>query len=755
MNLLQLLPNILPFRNKALKEAPLIVYDKLKLDNSATAKLPALGSDILFQLDQDAAFSIKVINTEEDLKEASIPVLFDENEAASFFTGQSLLSYNLLGKLRSEGNLEGGDIGKLNLSAGQTAELSKITPHQNHITINDALAKDLINFTEIFSASEQASFPDSLRPHEAFAYAFSGDLNFEISVNLLKLLSVAFAPVFSLTPGPKVPLSIDTSLQIGFKATRKDSFKVLIGKKSNSKFRLVLQKNKEKQKDFSISANLTLQLQESDERMLTGILDDYFEKYLGKPFNEIERILDQAEELREDSFLVHLADKIAFDGTGVEQLREHYNGYKQKISDAKANVLKIATSSISAGIDYEYRKVESSGVLLNAELSEEVLAKEIKNIVKLNINPLIGKAKKGIPGIEIITYFKEKGLTIEDRLSIGISLGNWALKSASERIWQYDEKNTGLEGLREIKLAFLDKKTVTIFGEEASIKASLDAETPQPDSSLRYNQLDCAFTLISKKTDKRVHQWDKRDLHRFLQTALTWHILDEKELNEFFETIWDQLLKNKNIEYECKIHIPPAIFAETIKAISLNASIEAITDAMAVGILPNKADDRSMLISARKEFYKPLIADALSGRDIRNTLEHPIYTEKYRQWRNHELNRIENQNQSGTDSFMGISNNQAFRHFQQLISGINLMNDRLQNSKVIEEDLTDSVLHFFFDAFHNIVKDTSGYSQRWLGYYIMQSLTTQSPETSKSIVNTLTVLYPGENDKKEALIIGG
>ncbi|WP_036163794.1 hypothetical protein, partial [Marinilabilia salmonicolor] len=203
------------------------------------------------------------------------------------------------------------------------------------------------------------------------AYAFTGNLDFEISVNLVKILSVAFAPVFSLTPGPKVPLSIDSSIQIGFDAVKNDSFRVQIGKQTDGKFKLLLQKDNLKDKTFSISAGLNISIREKDAEIITRIIDDYLEKYLGKPLNEIESILEQAEEIRANSFLVSLADKIAFNGTGVQQLREQFNIYKNKIYEARKKVQETITASLQAGIEYKYRKAKNQSILLEATLSKD------------------------------------------------------------------------------------------------------------------------------------------------------------------------------------------------------------------------------------------------------------------------------------------------------------------------------------------------------------------------------------------------
>lgn len=755
MNLLQLLPDNLPFQNTALKEAPLIVYDKLKLDKSTNLKLPALGNHIFFQLDQEACFSLKVLNQAEDLKEAFLPDYFEENEASTFFKEQSLLSYNLQGKLQSEGNLEAGDLGGLNIVAGQTAEISKISPHPNNISINEALVEDLKNFADLLTQKNQVALPDSLKPNEALNYALTGNLSFEISVNLLKVLSVAFAPVFSLTPGPKVPLAIDSSLQIGFKAIKKDSFRLQIVKRTDHRFKLSLQKEKLKDNTFSISAGVGISLREKDTELVTQIIDEYFEGYLGKPLNEIEGILNKAEQIREDSFLVQLADKIAFNGTGVEQLKEQFKTYKNKISETREKVLQTITNTVQAGIDYKYRKVASQNILLEASLTGDFLIKHLSNILKLNIGELITDARNNTQGIEVQNYLLEKNLTIEDQISYGISLGNMALKSASKQIYVYDEKMTGLENEREIQVSFLDERKITIFGEEAIVRASLDAETPTPGSNLTYNEIDCSFTLTTEKKDRKIRPWDKKDLQRFLQTALIWNVIDETELDTFFDTTWENLLRNRDVNYECKIHIPHSIFRQTIESLAKHASIEAISEAIAASILPNNSDKRSMLISARKEFYTPLILNAFQEKEIQTTLDQPIFTQKYPHWRQYEITQIDNRDFSGTDSFMGIANNRTFKHFQKLISAINLLNHQFQNNKIIDAKLEKSVLKFFFEAFHAIVKDPSGFAQRWMGYYLLTSIAKEYPEVTTSVVNTLTIHYPGQNNKKTALLIGG
>jgi hypothetical protein len=756
MNLLSLLPANLSFRNIKLKDAPLILYDNLEFSNATEASIPVIGREISLQLKRDSGFTLKVFNKQEEFDDVQETSWLSKKELNEILRNHSFVSYSIFGKVKSNGSLSVSDILGFEIGANQAVELSQITTHNNEMTIDEALITDLTDFKNVLTQSGDSSFRDTLKPNNALIYSLIGNLDFEVSVNILKLLSVSFAPVFALTKsGPKLPLKINPSTEIRFKAVKNDSFKILIAKKTDGNFQLSLSKNRQKEHSFHVSGELSVRLPDADEEKISRIIDTHFEEYLGKPLNQIEEVLSEAEEIRENSFLIRLAERIAFQGDTLEQLTEHFQSYRDKIFSARQKVLDIISASIKAGIEYEYRKIRENGVVLQAIVSKDILTEELKNLITLNIDNLIAKARKNEPGITIESYLQEEKLTIEERFSFGISLGNMALKSASKQIYQYDEKNIGLESNREVKLAFLDEKMVTFFGEEATVSASMDAETPTPATTLTYNELEYNFTLTSKKSDRRIRPWDKKDLHRFLQTALVWNIFEEEELSEFFDSAWNNLLKNRDVEYECKLHIPHGIFPQTIEALSQNASVEAISEAMAASILPNNSDKRSLLISARKEFYTPLIMDAFQGKDIMNSMQQPLFTDKYKKWTNYELAQIQSQDMSGTDSFMSIANNRTFKHFQKLISGMNLLNSQLQTQQILENNLEESVLKFFFKSFHSIVKDSSGFAQRWLGYYILESITKKHPDIQPSVVNTLTIIYPDDNNKKEALLIGG
>ncbi|WP_291855174.1 hypothetical protein [Marinilabilia sp.] len=755
MNLIELLPIDRPFKNLILK-APLIVYDKLKFSNAKEFSVPVINRKLLIQVDTEADFTIRVINKEADLRDEWEASYLSSEELFEILKNQSLVHYSLRGQMKSSGTLTLSDIMGFEIGASGSVELSQITTHANSTTIGNALKTDLTDYKNLLTQSGDSSFWDTLKPNDALIYSLIGNLDFEVSINILKLISMAFSPVFALTSsGSKVPLKINPSAGIRFKAVKNDSFKILIAKKNDTSFTLLLQKNQQREKNFEVSGTLSVMLIDADVIKVNELIDDYFEKYLGKPLTEIETILQKAEEIEQDHYLIRLAENIAFNGTDLAQLKERFEAWKLEIAAAREKVFNIISKSITAGIAYEYRKIQSTGTLFEARLSKEVLTSELKNVLTLSISNLISAARNHLPGIEVKNYLLEKNLSIEEQFSFGISLGNMALKSASKQIYQYDEKNIGLKADRLIKLSFLDEKVVTVFGEEVTIEASLDAETPTPKNPLTYNELEYNFTLTSKKSDRRIRPWDKKDLHRFLQTALVWNIFGEEELSEFFASTWNNLLKNRDVEYECKLHIPHGIFPQTIHALSHNASVEAISNVMAASILPNNFDKRSLLMSARREFYTPLIMSAFQGKDIMNHLDQPLYTDKYKRWRHYEITQIQNQNTSGTDSFMSIANNRTFKHFQELISAINLLNDRLRNKKILEPDLEESVLKFFFKAFHSVVKDSSGFAQRWLGYFILESITKESPLMLGSVVNTLTIIYPDDNNKKEALLIGG
>ncbi|MBN1116023.1 MAG: hypothetical protein JXA77_02380, partial [Bacteroidales bacterium] len=437
MNLLSLLPANLSFKNTKLKDAPLLLYDNLKFSNATEAAIPVTGRELSLQIKREAGFTIKIFKKEEEFDDAQETSWLSNEELQKILRNHSFVSYSIYGKVKSNGSLSVSDILGFDIGANQAVELSQLTTHNKEMTIDEALITDLTDYKNLLTQSGDSSFWDTLKPNDALTYSLIGNLDFEVSVNILKLLSVAFAPVFALTKsGPKVPLKINPSAQIRFKAIKNDSFKILIAKKMDGNFRLSLNKNRQKEHTFHVSGELSVHLPDADEEKISRIINTHFEEYLGKPLNRIEEVLREAKEIRENSFLIRLVERIAFEGDTLEQLTEHFHTYRDKIISARQKVLDIVSASIKAGIEYEYRKLRENGVVLEAIVSKDILTSELKNLVALNIDNLIAKARKNEAGITIESYLQEKKLTIEERFAFGISVGNMALKSASKQIYQ-------------------------------------------------------------------------------------------------------------------------------------------------------------------------------------------------------------------------------------------------------------------------------------------------------------------------------
>lgn len=763
MNIYEQLPKILPFGDSKISEAPLSILDEGLLQKKLEDQIPVLDQTLKFCIEPQAGCNINVINDLDDLKDEKLNLstengdfYLNSEQLKRIFQDKAILKYSINGKIKSGADVNLKDILGFELGANQSIELGYYKIHNKDKTVETAVKDDLFDFTVPLLKNNDKTYWDSINVNDAFTYDLNGDLSIALSVNLVKLLSVAFAPVFALTSfSAKVPLKLDPSIGLKFKATKTDEFSYFICKVSSDKYRVTLKKVRQKDNSFNFNAGISIGFADSDIKQITTIIDSHFEKYLGKPISEIETILEKAEQVSSNDYLQFLAEKIGFNGNTIPQLKNAFDNYKEDIINSKKKVLEIIEDTLKLGFEYNFRKIKSNGILLDAYISQDVLITQLKHLLTLKINDLIALGNSDNKNVEIISFMTETFEKIEKSFSYGISLGNWSLNSTLSTVYEYNEKLDRKLNHREVKMSFLDEQSVKVFGEKAIISASLDTETPIPDDSLSYNELDYCFTLSYSKTDKRIRKWDKRDLLRFLQTSIIWGAVDEDDFDELNESVWDLLVKDRDVKYECKLQIPEKIFPDTLKAMTENATTNAISEAIAASIFPNKSDERSLYMSARKEFYTPLITGAFEKKDVIKMMELPLYKKKYKKWSRYELNRISDQNFSGRSSLIAISDDKTFKKFQHLTSGLNVLNHSIKEHLPLEHNLKKSTLKFFFDTFHGIVKDKSGFAQCWLGYFILDSIEKYNPDLLKDISKTLEITYLDSNNKKAVMLIGG
>lgn len=719
--------------------------------------IPLWDNNLVLDIEPTSSFYTNVYNRANDTCVNELNNFYlDQEQLRNILCHSAILQHCLAGslKVKAGGDLKG--VLGFDMESSHKIAISWYTIHDLNKPVQEVLQADLSQFKNLLIGGNEPTFWSGFAVNEACGFQINGNLNFDVSVNAAKLLTMALAPVLSLTKGgaQKLPFVVDAQMTIRFGAKATDAFECLIRKTQEHKYQINLRKSQEATRQLGISAGVSVQLVDGDKAAIEALINNYFEKYLGHPISRIEKILKEgAAEMFDNDYVKILAERINYKGDNWEFLKTAFETYLAKIEKAKATVLALLSAKVSLGLSLEYRKSVSNGALLNAVVTEDLLMGHLGKVLMLDVSGLINLARNKDARIEVLNYLSEQGMVFEKRFSFGLSIGNWSLKTFTEEKVQLNEKYYGMDNQREVRAAFMKEKGVQSFGEISSLSVSMDAETPSPHIDLSYSDMDYTLTIATSFSDANVKKWDRKHLKVFLQTALTWGVFREAGFEGQFETIWPLVFRDKDVSYECKIQVSASLFGEVFQILRQHMSIEFFAEAMAASIYPNAADDRSWRLSERLEFYTPLILDIFQKQPIDQVLQDKRY-DQYKRWRAHELTALANDVYGGSDSIAAIRDSHGLRTFQKLSGAVNILNESIVKKETVEKDLEKSNLMYAFSVFEQILNDKSGFNQRWMGYLIYKAIERYKPDNLADLTNILTIQHKDDKGNDQLLIVG-
>ncbi len=761
MNLKGIIPE-LPFQGKALKDVTLKLYDDVNFTDNIKEEVRVVDSKLILNIEPSASIDTYVINEPDDIDNEELSDFYlTDSELSKELQNNVVVMHAINGRLNSSSGQPIKDILSFDLGFNKSIWLKWYKPYDKNLTVEEALGGELQDFKTLLTDSNDRVFWDKREINEAFSYSFNGQLDFNVTVDLVKVLSMAFAPVFALTgAGQKIPLEINPSLKVTFKVAKEDVFECLIHKIHKNECRLKLLKKKVSTKGVALSGGLSLSLMDADQDKVKKIIDEYFEDYLGASINEIDKAIEKYDTFVEDEFLGELIDKIDFVGDNIDKLKQHYIDFKAKILKSKESVLKLVSETVKLGLTYEYKKVVEKGVFMEADFSMDMLNKHIKEIVKLDIRNILDAARGGEKGIKVNEYFTEDLKTFERHFSIGISFGNWSLRSSNEDIYNIDKKYYDLQEKRTVTISYMHKKEKITGKEKLAYQVSMNCESNVPDDDISYDELEYAFTLTTVKFDDKVKgkkgRRDMKDLNLMLTTAVAWGGIDVQQIQSYSNDIWKKIYGDENVSYECKLSIPVSVFEDVLSVISQYITLESIADAMAVAILPDKKIKESTNVDARLRFYSRIINNRFKGIGTEITLREEYYEENFKKWALHELDRATYTVDKDSPYIGGEDVDRAKDIALELVGSIKDLNHKIKTGAQLENHQnrkSKTVLNRFFKQLKRISKDRRGYSQRWFGQLIIAGLEQNNPELLKELVRTFTITYQ-EESKEKVMVIG-
>ncbi|HEV2843982.1 MAG TPA: amidohydrolase family protein, partial [Thermoanaerobaculia bacterium] len=363
----------------ALEKQILDLRDK-KLDEDFDREVKAetgsqLGGSIPIGLEAAANFSIQLFNQRDQNDPDGIVLPRSAGDPAPPLTmepGKSWLKYKLAGKLAAHAGTNLGKAG-LKIDLGTGATFTDYRVHERKGLLREALLTDLRAPRFALSRADVMR----LRDGEALSFAARGTLAGEITLTWADAFSAGLGQIANAlgSAGGTLGLTLDAGATVSARVEKEDDFMVAFARVSEG-FRVSFRKTDSRK--ASVAAKVSGALHFSDP---AGILS--------------------------------LADGL---------IKDHAPGVARKaVLDA---VEGVAKRKIEAGFEYEYSRLETRSLLLEAFVDPESLDELHEDLVQGDGSGLLDRIRGEMPGVELVQYLRQR--EVVRRQAWGFTLGRLA-----------------------------------------------------------------------------------------------------------------------------------------------------------------------------------------------------------------------------------------------------------------------------------------------------------------------------------------
>lgn len=331
-----------------------------------------LGGSIPIGLTAAADVSIQLFNQRDQNDPDGIVLPRFAGDAAPPLTmepGRSWLKYKLEGDLAAHAGTNVGKAGlKIDLGAGVTFTDYRV--HERKGLLREALLRDLRSPRFALRRADVMR----LRDGEALSFAARGALAAEVTLTWSDAFSAGLGQIASSlgSAGGALGLTLDAGATVSARVEKEDDFMVVFARVAGG-FRVSLRKTDSRK--ASVAAKVSGALHFSDP---AGIRD--------------------------------LADGL---------IQDHAPGVARKaVLDA---VEGVAKRKIEAGFEYEYSRLETRSLLLEAFLDPESLDELHEDLVQGDGSGLLDRVRGEMPGVELVQYLRQR--EVVRRQAWGFTLG--------------------------------------------------------------------------------------------------------------------------------------------------------------------------------------------------------------------------------------------------------------------------------------------------------------------------------------------
>lgn len=667
-----------------------------------------------------------------------------------FDKNKTWLKYVTSVGIKTESGLEVEQLG-FSISDKRSVYSSVYRVHAPSEIVGEAILRDLASPKTIFSDKHI----QALAVGEAVTFNLAGTLEASLKITWSDIFSANLKALGELLNQQKLfKIKIGAEASASFSVKVEDSFEVKIARQSKSVLILNISKTKSRAKTGSVGLKVGAEFENNAdiEKVLSSLIEGIFDTTENKLKNLINKKVSELTTKDTDE-LKRIADRLGIlqDGSILTKVKEKYDELQTTLKD---KIKELAQLKVSAGFAYDYSRIKTGYVLLEAKITDEGISRFHTDILKRDAKPLILSVLNQ-EGILTDAKFVQNEITEKIHSSgFSIGFGKWTA-SNKKKIAIKEEEQLNEKG--DYKLAYEGKRSYSekAGGDSVQWKIDLDAEmkTFSPHPVPYANEFDYGLYLNKEWVEKRVTM---SEVERITDQAAVWGILPEGAVEIEAEKIYEVIKDARNVTYSCEMKIASLAFEPMLPAlVSASQSTTMMATALAKA-MPRWANYavRSN-ITLRTQYYSQLwkayLADGSNPEENTQLLADAAY--RLLKKVDPDLAEAERDYRHGVTKpqafgFILNVNPRTYLSQQRLTSGFQRL---LDGNSANSTKLHNTVIPKAFDEIEDFWRHSHHFNTL---IALIAMIAESSPLLQQYIERTAVIKYKSENGKEMAMLIG-
>lgn len=436
--------------------------------------------------------------------------------------GSAWLKYQAQAGAKAAAGLDKSGFG-FSLDAEGGVLVASYRVHKSTETVGKAAQDDLASPRLIFSKKHIKA----LDRGEAVALKSHGKLSAGVELKWADVFSSSLSAFGKLLDaGEAFAIKVDAGVTASFNVSLEDEFLLVFSRVATGRIRVAIKKSDKKSLTAAVAAKIGAQF--ANPKAVEQVLGNVLDGLLGEPLKTVEALVNKASfeslSVNQKAIAERLLDRF-----GIDNPEDKLTALRKKLvelkKDAAAVIKKVAETRVELGFSYEYSRVTTTSVLLQATLQDASLDAHHGKLIRGRIAGLLDAGLTPGSGVRLEKYLHERTKKIRHAWGMGLSAGKWFSISGLDFKQLTEVVRTTADGRQQISFDGARGYEGKFVGDISEWQVDFNATMPKFSSTQNptANEFDYSLFLSMSLTDKKVKsKATSKDVARLLDLAIVW-----------------------------------------------------------------------------------------------------------------------------------------------------------------------------------------------------------------------------------------